>query len=58
MKKNFKAMALVLGPAIAVSFFFSVNLTVQAASRTPAEKVEKLSYLQAMKKGIELSVSK
>ena len=59
MKKNLKAMALVLGPAIAVSFFFSVNLTVQAASRLPAHKAEKqMSFIQAMKKGIELSVSK
>lgn len=59
MRKNIRAAAFVLGPVIAISFFFSVNLKVEAASRIPAvQKAEKMSFIQAMKKGIELSVSK
>lgn len=56
MKKNIKTITAVLGPAIVLSFLFSVKLN--AASRIPAHKVEKkLSYIQAMKKGISISVN-
>lgn len=56
MKKNLRTITAVLGPAIVLSFLFSVKLN--AASGIPAQKVEKkLSYIQAMKKGIQLSVS-
>lgn len=60
MKRNLKTLAAVLGPAIALSFLFSVNLKAEAASRVPAvHKTEKqMSFIQAMKKGIELSVAK
>lgn len=56
MKKNIKTLSAVLGPAIVLTILFSVKLN--AASRIPAQKVEKkLSYIQAMKKGISLSVN-
>lgn len=56
MKKNIKAISTVLGPAIVLGILFSVNLN--AASRNPAQKLEKkLTYIQAMKKGIQLSVN-
>ena len=56
MKRNIKTITAVLGPAIVLSFLFSVKLN--AASRIPANKVEKkLTYIQAMKKGIQISVN-
>lgn len=56
MKRNIKTITAVLGPAIVLSFLFSVKLN--AASRIPAFKAEKkLTYIQAMKKGISLSVN-